>query len=127
LPIRPARPFSAWELGLAWRYLRARRKEGGIALIAIISFIGIMLGVAVLVIVMSVMNGFTSELISRILSLDGHVYVQGHQLTGEGRDRTLAQVRSLPEVVDATPLIQAPTFYSGPLGSDGGLVRGVRP
>lgn len=127
LPIKPARPFSAWELGLAWRYLRARRKEGGIALIAIISFIGIMLGVAVLVIVMSVMNGFTSELISRILSLDGHVYVQGQQLTGEGRERTLRQVRELPEVVEATPLIQAPTFYSGPLGSDGGLVRGVRP
>ena len=59
--IKPAKPFSAWELGLAWRYLRARRKEGGIALIAIISFLGIMLGVMVLVIVMSVMNGFTSE------------------------------------------------------------------
>ena len=127
LPIKPAKPFSAWELGLAWRYLRARRKEGGIALIAIISFIGIMLGVAVLVIVMSVMNGFTSELISRILSLDGHVYVQGQQLTGEGRERTLRSVRELPEVVDATPLIQAPTFVTGPVGSTGGLVRGVRP
>ncbi|WP_029087271.1 lipoprotein-releasing ABC transporter permease subunit [Brevundimonas aveniformis] len=126
--VRPAGPFSAWELGLAWRYLRARRKDGGVALIAIISFLGIMLGVMVLVIVMSVMNGFTSELINRLLAVDGHVYVQGNTLTGAERQQTLQRVRSLPEVVEATPLIQAETFVTGPGGaSAGGLVRGVRP
>ena len=128
LNIKPAKPFSAWELGLAWRYLRARRKEGGIALIAIISFLGIMLGVMVLVIVMSVMNGFTSELINRLLAVDGHVYVQGQMLSGAGREQTLERVKTLPEVVEATPLIQAETFVTGPGGmSAGGLVRAVRP
>jgi lipoprotein-releasing system permease protein len=125
--LKPAGPFSAWELGLAWRYLRARRKDGGVALIAIISFLGIMLGVMVLVIVMSVMNGFTSELINRLLAVDGHVYVQGTTLSGAGREQTLERVRSLPEVTEATPLIQAQTFASGPGGaSTGALVRGVR-
>ena len=126
--IKPAKPFSAWELGLAWRYLRARRKEGGIALIAIISFLGIMLGVAVLVIVMSVMNGFTSELINRLLTVDGHVYVQGQMLSGGGREQTLERIRSQPEVLEATPLIQSQTFVTGPGGAaTGGIVRGVRP
>ncbi len=128
LNIKPAKPFSAWELGLAWRYLRARRKEGGIALIAIISFIGIMLGVMVLVIVMSVMNGFTSELINRLLAVDGHVYVQGQMLSGAGREQTLERVRTLPEVDEATPLIQSETFVYGPGGATApGLVRAMRP
>ena len=128
LNIKPSGPFSAWELGLAWRYLRARRKDGGVALIAVISFLGIMLGVMVLVIVMSVMNGFTSELINRLLAVDGHVYVQGTTLSGAGREQTLERVRSLPEVVEATPLIQAETFVSGPGGaSAGALVRAMRP
>ena len=127
LNIKPAKPFSAWELGLAWRYLRARRKEGGIALIAIISFLGIMLGVMVLVIVMSVMNGFTSELINRLLAVDGHVYVQGQMLSGAGREQTLERVRSLPEVTEATPLIQNQTFIQSAVGSTGALVRAVRP
>ena len=127
LNIKPAKPFSAWELGLAWRYLRARRKEGGIALIAIISFLGIMLGVMVLVIVMSVMNGFTSELINRLLAVDGHVYVQGQMLSGAQREQTLERVRSLPEVTEATPLIQNQTFVQSAIGSTGALVRAVRP
>ena len=126
--VKPAGPFSAWELGLAWRYLRARRKDGGVALIAIISFLGIMLGVMVLVIVMSVMNGFTSELINRLLAVDGHVYVQGSTLSGAGREQTLERVRSLPEVTEATPLIQAETFVYGPGGATApGLVRAMRP
>ena len=116
--IKPAKPFSAWELGLAWRYLRARRKVGGIALIAIISFLGIMLGVMVLVIVMSVMNGFTSELINRLLTVDGHVYVQGQMLSGGGREQTLERVRSQPGVIEATPLIQSQTFVTGRLDKD---------
>src|SRR5690606_35265967 len=56
LPSRPSGPFSSWEIGLALRYLRAKRKEGGVATIAVISFIGIMLAVAVLISVMSIMS-----------------------------------------------------------------------
>ena len=71
-----ARPFSAFERMVAWRYLRSRRKEAFISVIAGFSFVGIMLGVATLIIVMAVMNGFRTELISRILGINGHMIVQ---------------------------------------------------
>jgi lipoprotein-releasing system permease protein len=70
------RPFAPFEWMLASRYLRARRKEGFISVIAGFSFIGIMLGVATLIIVMSVMNGFRKELFDKILGLNGHVLVR---------------------------------------------------
>lgn len=73
---RTARPFSAFERMVAWRYLRSRRKEAFISVIAGFSFVGIMLGVATLIIVMAVMNGFRTELISRILGINGHMIVQ---------------------------------------------------
>ena len=77
LAARPAPAFGAWERMIAGRYLRARRSQGGVALISVISFIGIMLAVAVLIIVMSVMNGFRAELLGRILGFQGHAYVSG--------------------------------------------------
>ena len=77
-----AHPFSAWERAIAWRYLRTKRKNGGVAMISVISFLGITLAVAVLIIVMSVMNGFRIELLSRILGFNGHVYVAGPSLAG---------------------------------------------
>src|SRR6478736_5578903 len=70
---RGTMPFAAYEWLLALRYLRARRKEGFISVIAGFSFTGIMLGVATLIIVMAVMNGFRAELLTRILGLNGHV------------------------------------------------------
>ena len=70
-----AAPFGGWERMLAGRYLRAKRSQGGVALISIISFVGIMLAVAVLIIVMSVMNGFRAELLGKILGFNGHVFV----------------------------------------------------
>ena len=73
-------PFGPWERAVAGRYLRARRSEGGVGLLTVISFVGISLAVAVLIIVMSVMNGFRSELMGRILGFNGHVYVTGQGL-----------------------------------------------
>ena len=70
------RPFSPFEWMLSLRYLRARRKEGFISVIAGFSFLGIMLGVATLIIVMAVMNGFRQELLDKILGLNGHLLVQ---------------------------------------------------
>src|SRR3954466_3827131 len=70
------RPFSPFEWMLSLRYLRARRKEGFISVIAGFSFVGIMLGVATLIIVMAVMNGFRKELLDKILGLNGHLLVQ---------------------------------------------------
>src|ERR1700754_844771 len=69
-------PFSAFEWLLAGRYLRARRREGFISVIAGFSFLGIMLGVATLIIVMAVMNGFRKELIDKIVGMNGHLLVQ---------------------------------------------------
>src|ERR1700746_3546906 len=69
-------PFSRFEWMLSLRYLRARRKEGFISVIAGFSFIGILLGVATLIIVMAVMNGFRQELLSKILGLNGHLLIQ---------------------------------------------------
>src|SRR3974377_329782 len=70
------RPFSSFEWMLSLRYLRARRKEGFISVIAGFSFLGIMLGVATLIIVMAVMNGFRKELLDKIVGLNGHILVQ---------------------------------------------------
>ncbi|RVB38009.1 lipoprotein-releasing system transmembrane subunit LolC, partial [Mesorhizobium sp. M7A.F.Ca.CA.001.06.1.1] len=71
-----AGPFSIFERMVAWRYLRSRRKETVISVIASISFLGIMLGVATLIVVMAVMNGFRAELLTRILGVNGHLIVQ---------------------------------------------------
>src|SRR5574338_1009550 len=73
---RDTKPFSSFEWMIAGRYLRARRKEGFISVIAGFSFLGIMLGVATLIIVMAVMNGFRKELLDKILGLNGHLLVQ---------------------------------------------------
>ena len=69
------KPFAPFEWLLASRYLRARRKEGFISVTAVVSFLGIMLGVATLIIVMAVMNGFRKDLFAKILGLNGHVVV----------------------------------------------------
>ena len=83
-------PFAPFEWMLSLRYLRARRKEGFISVIAGFSFLGIMLGVATLIIVMAVMNGFRQELLGKILGLNGHLLIQpleipAHRLAGGGR------------------------------------------
>ena len=103
----PAGPFSAWERSLAARYLRAKRREGGVALISLISLIGITLAVAVLIIVMSVMNGFRAELLNRITGFDAHVFVGGAVLTPPERDRVLANLRRIPGVTQAYPKVES--------------------
>ncbi|ESQ78155.1 lipoprotein-releasing ABC transporter permease subunit [Asticcacaulis sp. YBE204] len=119
--------FSAWETDLALRYLRTKRKDGGIALIAIISFIGITLAVAVLIIVMSVMNGFRDELMSRVLAFNGHQYIYGAPLTDwDKRDAMLKRVRDIPGVVEASPYIESPGLAQGPFSQAGlAYMRGV--
>lgn len=127
--VRAAGPFSGWERAIAGRYLRARRKEGGVAVITIISFIGITLAVAVLIIVMSVMNGFRTELMSRILGFNGHAYVGGPVLDNPiNRDLVIARLRKIPGVVQVTPLIQSYGLAQGPGGQAApSVVRGVAP
>src|SRR5882757_8904584 len=107
---RLSRPFSGFEWMVAARYLRARRAESFISVISGFSLIGIALGVATLIIVMSVMNGFREELLGRILGLNGHIIVQHATLEGGGPipdyDAVAAKLRQIPGVTNATPIIE---------------------
>ena len=124
---RPAGPFSYWERSVAMRYLRAKRKDGGVALISTISFILIMLAVAILIIVMSVMNGFRTELLNRILGFNGHMHVTGVVTTEPQLDLALARIRAVPGVVQAAPIVDAQALVQGRGQSAGAVVRGMRP
>jgi len=119
------RAFAPFEWMVALRYLRARRKEGFISVIAGFSFIGIMLGVATLIIVMAVMNGFRQELFDKMLGLNGHVVV--HSL-GEftDYDEVANRVRKVDGVKYALPLVEGQVLISTPYTSSGALVRGLR-
>ncbi|MEM7546877.1 MAG: lipoprotein-releasing ABC transporter permease subunit [Pseudomonadota bacterium] len=119
------RPFAAFEWLIAGRYLRARRKERAISAITGFSLVGIMLGVATLIIVMSVMNGFRDELVSRILGTNGHVLIlpAGTELTDY--DTVAARAASVPGVRRAAPIIEGRVMASTRFGNTGVLVRGV--
>src|ERR1700758_2075896 len=94
--------FNAFERMVAFRYLRARRQEGFVSVIAIFSLLGIALGVATLIIVMSVMNGFRADLIDRILGLNGQLGVYGADAALTDFDRDAQKVRAVPGVVSVT-------------------------
>jgi lipoprotein-releasing system permease protein len=119
--------FSPFERLVAWRYLRARRKEGFISVIAGFSLAGIGLGVATLIIVMSVMNGFRGELMGRILGLNGHFGVssaQGRGLTGF--DAVAQRLRGVAGVVRVTPIAEGQAMATVRGTAAGVLVRGMR-
>jgi lipoprotein-releasing system permease protein len=120
------RPFAGFEWMLALRYLRARRKEGFISVIAGFSFIGIMLGVATLIIVMAVMNGFRNELFDKILGLNGHMVVRpiGGEFTDF--DKVAERLRGVEKVQTAIPLIEGQVMISAKDASRGVIVRGIR-
>jgi len=120
------RPFARFEWMIAGRYLRSRRREAFISIIAGFSFIGIMLGVATLIIVMAVMNGFRVELIDKILGLNGHVILQAQDGKLGDFAGIAARIGQIPGVVSAVPLIEGQALGSGPNNSSGVLVRGIR-
>jgi lipoprotein-releasing system permease protein len=126
-PTRPAGPFSAWEFELALRYLRARRKEGGIALIAIISYVAIALAVMALIIVMSIMAGFRNELLDRMLSFNGHMYVQGQVLVDPDREAAVTRIAAVPGVTSVSPLTENQALVRAAGQTTGAVVRGIRP
>ncbi|MCX7369090.1 MAG: lipoprotein-releasing ABC transporter permease subunit [Alphaproteobacteria bacterium] len=120
--------FNAFERMVAFRYLRARKGERFVSVIAIFSLVGIALGVATLIIVMSVMNGFRHELLGRILGLNGHlgVYAVGTSFTDF--DDVAARIRGIPGVVSATPIVEGQVLITSDSGgAAGGLARGIRP
>jgi len=119
--------FNAFERMVAFRYLRARRQEGFVSVIAIFSLLGIALGVATLIIVMSVMNGFRADLVDRILGLNGHLAVYGESAHLTDFDAAARAVRQVSGVVSATPLIEGQVMATSDAGASGALVRGIRP
>jgi lipoprotein-releasing system permease protein len=98
--------FSAFERLVAFRYLRAKRQEGFISVVAWFSLLGIMLGVATLIIVMSVMNGFRAELLGRILGINGHIEVTGYERSIKDFDTAADKLRGIEGVVTVTPLVE---------------------
>jgi lipoprotein-releasing system permease protein len=117
--------FSAFERMMALRYLRARRKEGFVSVIAGFSLLGIALGVATLIIVMAVMNGFRQELLTNILGLNGHMTVMSTNVFRD-YDPVADLVRDVPGVVAVTPMVEGQVMASGNNQSGGAIVRGAR-
>ena len=120
------RPFSPFEWMVSLRYLRSRRKEGFISVIAGFSFLGIMLGVATLIIVMAVMNGFRKELLDKILGLNGHLLVQPLEQPLTDWEVVAERLSKIPGVRLAAPIVEGQALSSSPFNSAGVLVRGIR-
>lgn len=124
-PIRTA-PFAPFEWMLSSRYLRARRKEGFISVIAGFSFLGIMLGVATLIIVMAVMNGFRKELLDKILGLNGHLLVQPLERPLTDWKDVAERISAVDGIRLAAPIVEGQALASSPFNAAGVLVRGIR-
>jgi len=118
--------FSAFEWMMAVRYLRARRQEGFVSVIAWFSLLGIAIGVATLIIVMSVMNGFRAELMNRILGLNGHVNVYAPIGQMSDYDAKAQRVRAVNGVISATPLIEGQVMATNNGAARGLILRGIK-
>ena len=110
---------------VAGRYLRARKAEGFVSVIAGFSFLGIMLGVATLIIVMSVMNGFRAELLTRILGLNGHINVYSRSVPLQDYKVMQLKLEGLDGVVTAVPMIEEQALLSVHGSASGVIVRGL--
>lgn len=120
------RPFAPFEWLLSGRYLRARRREGFISVIAGFSFLGIMLGVATLIIVMAVMNGFRKELLDKILGLNGHLLVQPLESPLTDWKEVADRINGVSGIRLAAPVVDGQALASSPFNASGVFVRGIR-
>ncbi len=121
-----AKAFSPFEWMIALRYLRARRAQGFVSVIAGFSFVGIMLGVATLIVVMSVMNGFHIELMNKIIGINGHVFLQGVERPLDDYDEVTDRLRKVKGVTLALPMVESAAGVSSLYQQTGALVRGIR-
>jgi lipoprotein-releasing system permease protein len=119
------RPFAPFEWMIAFRYLRARRKTSFVSVIALFSFLGIVLGVATLIVVMSVMNGFHKELLDKIVGINGHIFLQAADTQFTDFDEVVTQVAGVPGVKLVVPMIESPAAAST-ANMAFALVRGIR-
>ena len=125
-PHPAARAFAPFEWMIALRYLRARRAKSFVSVIAGFSFAGIMLGVATLIVVMSVMNGFHLELMSKIIGINGHVFLQGVETPLNDYDAVGKRLEQVPGVTIVIPMVEGAAGVSSPYQQSGALVRGIR-
>ena len=126
VPAQATRPFSRFEWMVAFRYLRARNAQKSISVIAGFSFLGIVLGVAALIVVMSVMNGFRHDLLEKMIGLNGHMFLQAVETPLTDYQAVTERVSKVPGVTLALPLVEGQAFATSPYGSAGALVRGIR-
>jgi lipoprotein-releasing system permease protein len=120
------RPFASFEWMLSLRYLGSRRTEGFISVIAGFSFLGISLGVLTLIVVMAVMNGFRTELLDKILGLNGHLLIQPLESPLTDWEPVSDRVSKIPGIRLAAPIVEGQALASSPFNSAGVLVRGMR-
>ena len=121
------RPFGSYERSLAFRYIRAKREYGGVAIVSVLSLVGIMLAVAALIIVMSIMNGFQSEVIKRMLGNSGHIVLATEQFEQSEVLRLEEELEARPAVDMFVPKVEDAVLASTQYQSRGAYVRGFRP
>ena len=120
--------FSSFERMVAFRYLRSRRRESFISVIAGFSLAGISLGVATLIVVMAVMNGFREELLSRILGLNGHLMISSSVFSGIEKFEELSnEIQEIPNIESVVPIIEGQAMATLRGSAAAAVVRGIRP
>lgn len=120
--------FAPFEWTIATRYLRARRSSGFVSVIAGFSFLGIMLGVATLIVVMSVMNGFHRDLLNKIVGINGHIFLQAADAPLADYNQVAKQVEKVQGVDLAIPMVEGAAFGASDFAQNGSgiLVRGIQ-
>lgn len=117
--------FSTFERWVAFRYLRARRQEGFISVTAWFSFLGIGLGVAALIIVMSVMNGFRHDLVERIIGINGHMAIYSNTNALTHFDSLAEDIKKLPGITGASPIVEGQAMAMAHGNTTGVLIHGM--
>jgi lipoprotein-releasing system permease protein len=126
VPSASTKPFARFEWLLAARYLRSRRSGRALSVSAIFSFLGIMLGVATLITVMSVMNGMRTEILDKIVGINGHIFIGPIDKPLTDYAELTDRFSKIVGVKMVIPMVEGEAFASSPVGGSGVLVRGVR-
>lgn len=125
-PTTAGRPFAPFEWMVALRYVRPRRSTGFVSVLAVLSFLGVLLGVGQLIVVMAVMNGFRKELLDKIVGINGHMFVQAVETPFTDYDDVVSRIAKAHGVTIVLPMVEGQALASSPYQSSGVLVRGVR-
>ena len=118
-------PFASFEWKIAFRYLRSKKKEGFISIISLFSLVGIMLGVATLIIVLAVMNGFRSELLDKILGINGHIIVQSYSSDITRYNEIKDNISHIDNVYSVVPTIYSQVMVSNGEQTAGAIVKAI--